>query len=92
MTIEQAIYSVAYDDLTEYGKGIRDLLNYQNGIEPMQEKDIIKYIFKVEEEVVEALEHGAMVLKDKKTFADENGNEYRNEKGEAVQVPYSWQY
>ena len=39
--IEKHIYSCAYDDLSNYGKGIRDLLNYLNSREEIEQKDIV---------------------------------------------------
>ena len=42
--IEKEIYSHAYDDLSDYGKGIRDFCNYLNGSEEIKQEDILKWI------------------------------------------------
>jgi len=39
--IEKHIYNRDYDDLSDYGKGIRDLLNYLNKSEEIEQKDLI---------------------------------------------------
>ena len=42
--LTKTIYSEPYDDLSEYGKGVRDLMNYLNGSEDITQEDIIKWI------------------------------------------------
>jgi hypothetical protein len=42
--IEREIYSVEYDSLSDYGKGIRDLFNYIGEREDISKGDIIEFI------------------------------------------------
>ncbi len=42
--IEEVIYAYDYDDLSDYGKAIRDFCNYLNDSEKINQADIIKQI------------------------------------------------
>lgn len=44
--LKKYIYSFQYDELSDYGKGIRDLLNLMYGYEDITEEDIIKCVFR----------------------------------------------
>lgn len=46
--IEKEIYSYAYDELSDYSKGIRDIINYLNNGEQTTQEDIIGHVLELQ--------------------------------------------
>jgi len=47
--IEKLIYNYDYDDLSDYGKAIRDFCNYLNQSEKITQEDIIEQIINLQQ-------------------------------------------